>query len=114
MKRPAGRGTSEESGTLHGRAYRAIHSGLPFLELTHSILDDETELQITVRDQIGNVISVPTGSWSLVSGQSTRIIQLEPKPESSEIQLEFIVNRGRKFEFLVAPPTKRLANPESL
>ena len=111
---PPGRGTSEESGTLHGRAYRAIHSGLPFLELTHSILDDETELQITVRDQIGNVISVPTGSWSLVSGQSTRIIQLEPKPESSEIQLEFIVNRGRKFEFLVAPPTKRLANPESL
>ena len=100
----SGRGTSFDSGILKGRAYSRIHSGLPFFHVTNSTVDSDTELIMTVRDQSGTKISVENGiTYGRNGGGSFRVIQFEPTPESCEIELEIIVNRGRTFEFLVAP-----------
>ena len=81
-----------------------IHSGHPFLWLAHPILAGNTELLITVRYQNGvNISEEKNGSISRV-GKVTRLIQLKPTPETTDVQLEIIVNQGRTFEFLVAPP----------
>ena len=39
-----------------------------------------------------------------MNGQTMYFIQFEPTPETKEVELEFIVNSFRSFEFLVAPP----------
>lgn len=102
---PASGGNSSSSGTMKGKAYTTVDSPLPFFQLSHSMLDEETELVIVVKDQAGRTLtndrsnSVTYGT----SGISSRRVQFQPTPETTEVQLEVIVNRGRTFEFLVAP-----------
>src|SRR6185436_13058020 len=103
--RPAtDRGTGMGSGSNNGRAYMHLDSGLPFIRLNHSTLDDGTDLIITVRDQTGRKITAKNSSGTYgVNGTSMRLVQFEPTAETTDVELEVIVNRGRTFEFLVAP-----------
>jgi hypothetical protein len=98
-----GEGVSQESGSMNGRPYRRIHSGLPFIQVMHPRLDADTNLIFTVKDQTGARISLESGVWHGTSSGYMRVLQFKPTAESTEIQLEAIVNRGRSFEFLVAP-----------
>ena len=90
------------SGTLG--PFRRIRSGLPFVPVTYSVIDEETDLILTIRDQNGTKLSIDNGGSYGMNGSNMRIVQFEPKPESNEVQLEVIVNQGRTFEFFVTPP----------
>ena len=90
--------------TGNGLTYTQLDSGLPFFSLSHTTLDDDTELIPNVRDQTGRMISVEDRSGSSeINGVWTRLVQFEPTADTTDVQLEVIVNRGRTFEFLVAP-----------
>ena len=101
-------GVSTGSGSASGKnkAYTFVEVGQPFFPLSHSTLDDDTELIVTVRDQTGTVLSSHSGNSNSYggSGQWTRLIRFTPTADTTEVQLEVIVNRGRTFEFLVTPP----------
>ena len=84
--------------------FQRIHSGLPFIPVKYSTIDEETELILTIRDQNGTRLSLDNGGTYGMNSSSMRIVQFAPKPESTEVQLEVIVNKGRTFEFLVTPP----------
>ncbi len=102
------------SGGATGRPYSFFEVGQPFYLLSHSTLDDDTELIVTVRDQTGKAISLEHGGNSTtygVNGQPTRLIRFEPTADTTDVQLEVIVNRGRTFEFLVAPPKPAKVSP---
>lgn len=102
---PGSGGNSSSSGNLKGKAYTTVDSPLPFFQLSHSILDEETELIIVVKDQDGRKLTNDRSDSAIhhTGGISSRRIQFQPAPETTEVQLEVIVNRGRTFEFLVAP-----------
>ena len=101
-------GVSTGSGSASGKnkAYTFVEVGQPFFSLSHSTLDDDTELIVTVRDQTGTVLSSHSGNSNSYggSGQWTRLIQFTPTADTTDVHLEVIVNRGRTFEFLVTPP----------
>ena len=102
---PGSGGNSSSSGTMKGKAYTTVDSPLPFFQLSHSMLDEETDLVIAVKDQAGRTLTNDR-SGSVIyhtSGISSQRIQFQPAPDTTEVQLEVIVNRGRTFEFLVAP-----------
>ena len=81
-----------------------VDSTQPHFQLCHTSLDEETELIIVVKDQAGRKLPTKGGnSTSYSGGPWLRTVQFEPLPETTEVQLEVIVNRGRTFEFLVAP-----------
>ena len=101
----AATGISMEWGSGKGIGpFRRIHSGLPFIPMIYSVVDEETDLILTIRDQNGTKLSLENGGTYGFNGTSMRIVQFEPKPESTEVQLEVIVNKGRTFEFFVTPP----------
>ena len=102
---PGSGGNSSSNGTRNGKPYTTVDSLLPFFQLSHSTLDEETELIIVVKDQDGRKLTNDrSGSTTHhTGGNSSRRIQFQPAPETTEVQLEVIVNRGRTFEFLVAP-----------
>ena len=102
---PGSGGNSSSNGTRNGKPYTTVDSLLPFFQLIHSTLDEETELIIVVKDQDGRKLTNDrSGSTTHhTGGNSSRRIQFQPAPETTEVQLEVIVNRGRTFEFLVAP-----------
>ena len=102
---PGSGGNSSSNGTRNGKPYTTVDSLLPFFQLIHSTLDEETELIIVVKDQDGRKLTNDrSGSTTHhTGGISSRRIQFQPAPETTEVQLEVIVNRGRTFEFLVAP-----------
>ncbi len=101
----AATGISMEWGSGKGIGpFRRIHSGLPFIPVIYSVVDEETDLILTIRDQNGTKLSLENGGTYGFNGTSMRIVQFEPKPESTEVQLEVIVNKGRTFEFFVTPP----------
>ncbi len=104
---PASGGNSSSSGNLNGKAYTTVDSPLPFFQLSHSMLDEETELVIVVKDQAGRTLTNDRSNSVIyhTSGISSQRIQFQPAPDTIEVQLEVIVNRGRTFEFLVAPQT---------
>jgi hypothetical protein len=110
---PGSGGDSSSSETNNGKASTTVDSRLPFFQFGHSTLDEETELIIVVKDQDGRKLTNDrSGSiMHLSGGLSTRRVQFQPTPETTEIQLEVIVNRGRTFEFLVAPRKPAAANP---
>ena len=60
---------------------------------------------IVVKDQDGRKLTNDrSGSTTHhTGGISSRRIQFQPTPETTEVQLEVIVNHGRTFEFLVTP-----------
>lgn len=102
------------SGGATGRPYSFFEVGQPFYLLSHSTLDDDTELIVTVRDQTGKAISPEHGGNSTtdgVNGQPTRLVRFEPTADTTDVQLEVIVNRGRTFEFLVTPPKPAKVSP---
>ena len=72
--------------------------------MIYSVVDEETDLILTIRDLNGTKLSLENGGTYGFNGTSMRIVQFEPKPESTEVQLEVIVNKGRTFEFFVTPP----------
>ena len=84
--------------------FRRIHSGRPFIPVTYSAIDEETDLILTIRDQNGTKLSIDNGGTYGMNGSNMRIVQFEPKPETTEVQLEVIVNKSRTFEFFVTPP----------
>lgn len=102
---PGSGGNSSSNGTRNGKPYTTVDSLLPFFQLIHSTLDEETELIIVVKDQDGRKLTNDrSGSTTHhTGGIASRRIQFQPAPETTEVQLEVIVNRGRTFEFLVAP-----------
>ncbi len=102
---PGSGGNSSSNETRNGKPYTTVDSLLPFFQLSHSTLDEETELIIVVKDQDGRKLTNDrSGSTTHhTGGNSSRRIQFQPAPETTEVQLEVIVNRGRTFEFLVAP-----------
>ena len=81
--------------------FATIDSGFPFIPVTISAYDEDTEVLLTIRDQNGTKLSLNSGSSA---DPNLRIVQFDPKPESTEVQLEVIVSRIRKFEFFVKPP----------
>ena len=99
-------GTSSGTGFENGKRFQTVDSPLPHFQLSHTPHDEETSLIIVVKDQAGRKLS-NDHSGSSVSHQAggiwSRIVQFEPLPDTTEVQLEVIVNRGRTFEFLVAP-----------
>ncbi len=100
----AATGISMEWGSGNGIGpFRRIHSGLPFIPVIYSAVDEETELILTIRDQNGTKLSLDNGGTYGMNGSNMRIVRFEPKPESTEVQLEVIVNKGRTFEFFVTP-----------
>ena len=102
---PGSGGNSSSNETRNGKPYTTVDSLLPFFQLSHSTLDEETELIIVVKDQDGRKLTNDrSGSTTHhTGGISSRRIQFQPTPETTEVQLEVIVNRGRTFELLVAP-----------
>ncbi|MCX7409850.1 MAG: hypothetical protein NTZ32_17375 [Planctomycetales bacterium] len=102
---PGSGGNSSSNETRNGKPYTTVDSLLPFFQLSHSTLDEETELIIVVKDQDGRKLTNDrSGSTTHhTGGIASRRIQFQPTPETTEVQLEVIVNRGRTFEFLVAP-----------
>ena len=102
---PGSGGNSSSNETRNGKPYTTVDSLLPFFQLSHSTLDEETELIIVVKDQDGRKLTNDrSGSTTHhTGGIASRRIQFQPAPETTEVQLEVIVNRGRTFEFLVAP-----------
>lgn len=96
-------GTGYTSGSRNGKSFYGIYSGLPFIQFTRLPHDSDVELITTVRDQTGAKISLENRGWYTLYGQIFSVIQFEPRPESTEIEFEVIVNRARTFEFLVAP-----------
>ncbi|MEI8019650.1 MAG: hypothetical protein WCH39_15700 [Schlesneria sp.] len=101
----AATGISMEWGSGKGIGpFRRIHSGLPFIPVIYSAVDEETELILTIRDQNGTKLSLDNGGTYGMNGSNMRIVQFEPKPESTDVQLEVIVNKGRTVEFFVTPP----------
>ena len=102
---PGSGGNSSSNETRNGKPYTTVDSPLPFFQLSHSTLDEGTELIIVVKDQDGRKLTNDrSGSTTHhTGGISSRRIQFQPAPETTEVQLEVIVNRGRTFEFLVAP-----------
>ena len=102
---PGSGGNSSSNGTRNGKPYTTVDSLLPFFQLIHSTLDEETELIIVVKDQDGRKLTNDrSGSTTHhTGGISSRRIQFQPTPETTEVQLEVIVNHGRTFEFLVTP-----------
>jgi hypothetical protein len=100
-----GSGVAMEWGSGQGIGpFRRIHSGRSFIPVIYSAVDEETEIILTIRDQNGTKLSIDNGGTYGMNGTSMRIVQFEPKPESTEVQLEVIVNKGRTFEFFVTPP----------
>ncbi len=102
---PGSGGNSSSNETRNGKPYTTVDSLLPFFQLSHSTLDEETELIIVVKDQDGRKLTNDrSGSTTHhTGGISSRRIQFQPTPETTEVQLEVIVNHGRTFEFLVTP-----------
>ena len=102
---PGSGGNSSSNETRNGKPYTTVDSLLPFFQLIHSTLDEETELIIVVKDQDGRKLTNDrSGSTTHhTGGISSRRIQFQPTPETTEVQLEVIVNHGRTFEFLVTP-----------
>ena len=98
-------GTSSGSGFENGKRFQTVDSPLPHFQLSHTPLDEETSLIIVVKDQAGRKLSNDHSGSSVshTGGIWSRIVQFEPLPDTTEVQLEVIVNRGRTFEFLVAP-----------
>ena len=102
---PGSGGNSSSNETRNGKPYTTVDSLLPFFQLSHSTLDEGTELIIVVKDQDGRKLTNDrSGSTTHhTGGISSRRIQFQPTPETTEVQLEVIVNHGRTFEFLVTP-----------
>ena len=99
-----GPGTSISCSIGPAGAVTTIMSGLPFFHVLVSQVDQGTNLIINVRDQTGAKISLQDNRTYSMNGQTMYFIQFEPTPETKEVELEFIVNSFRSFEFLVAPP----------
>ncbi len=103
-------GTSSGSGFEKGKRFTIVDSPIPFFQLSHSTLDEETYLIIVVKDQDGRKLTNDSSGSSVhnTGGISSRRVQFQPTPETTDVQLEVTVNRGRTFEFLVAPPKPAL------
>jgi hypothetical protein len=100
----SGHSSTVSHGSTNGVPSWQIDSGVPFFMLTHSALDEDSELIVNVRDQADRKIWTGASSGtSETNGVKSRCVQFEPLPDTTEVQLEVIVNRGRTFEFLVAP-----------
>ncbi len=99
-------GTSSGSGFENGKRFQTVDSPLPHFQFSHTPQhDEETSMIIVVKDQAGRKLSNDRSGSSVshTGGIWSRIVQFEPLPDTTEVQLEVIVNRGRTFEFLVAP-----------
>lgn len=111
---PPNGGTSSGQWYKNGKAINRIDSPLAHFHLDFSSPDENTDLNITVKDQNGRNLSLNRGtSTRIQQGISTRLVQFQPTPDTKELQMEVIVNRGRTFEFIVAPPKPKLQRNKS-
>ncbi len=95
---PGQQGSGMSSGCSGNRCDVEFYSGLPFL-VTHDAAASNN-VQLIVRDQDGNVLPQ--------SGQSGTLGLwfwfFEPKPTSTSVTFQFIVQQPRQVEFIIAPP----------
>ena len=87
-----------------------LASDCPFFVILTSDLETETELVFHLRDDAGREIAIEPEPGGYESGSSTfhraarqYVKRFRPPADDSAVTLEIIVNRGRPFEFLVAP-----------
>ncbi|MEI8378810.1 MAG: hypothetical protein WCJ09_01690 [Planctomycetota bacterium] len=78
-----------------------LSSGQPFM-VTNTPWGPDHSIQLVIRDQAGEVLE-QRGS---TSAQGVAFWFFEPKPTSTSIQLQIIVQKFRRVEFLLAPPPK--------
>ena len=83
-----------------GRCDTEFRSGLPFLVTQAAAHQSSNNVQLIVRDQDGNVL--PQSGQS--SSQGLWFWFFDPKPTSTSVTFEFIVEQRRYVEFFIAPP----------
>lgn len=78
-----------------------LSSGQPFL-VTNIPWGADHSVQLVIRDQSGEVLEQQGNT----SAQGVAFWFFEPKPTSTSIQVQIIVQKYRRVEFLLAPPQK--------
>lgn len=78
----------------------SFSTGCPFLITRRSKSDSSRVMQLLIRDQNGKSLS--SFLTSTIDQLSFHFFEL--KPETESIELEFIVQKERHFEFIITPP----------
>jgi hypothetical protein len=99
--------SGRSSGTTFARGGQSLNftsSSQPSFFLRHTQVDDETRLHISVTDQLGRKLSNEYGGVINHSGgMSSRHVEFQPLPDTTDVQLNVLVSKCRTFVFLVQP-----------
>ncbi|HEY4262042.1 MAG TPA: hypothetical protein VGM98_17870 [Schlesneria sp.] len=93
-------GSGMTSSCNNNRCEVDFSSGLPFLMTSNGMSQSDTSLAIVFRDQDGVIL--PQNGNSGAQGFSFWFF--DPKPTSTSVEIEIIVQKYRQAEFLIAPP----------
>ena len=97
---PGQQGSGMSSNCSGNRCDVEFHSGLPFLVIQATALQSTKNVQLIVRDQDGNVLPQSGQSGT----QGLWFWFFDPKPTSTSVTFEFLVEQRRYVEFFIAPP----------
>ena len=97
---PGQQGSGMSSSCSGNRCDTEFYSGLPFLVIQATALQPSHNVQLIVRDQDGNVL--PQSGQS--GAQGLWFWFFDPKPTSTSVTFEFLVEQRRYVEFFIAPP----------
>ena len=97
---PGQQGGGMSSSCSGGRCDTEFRSGLPFLVTRDTALQPSNNVQLIVRDQDGNVLPQSGQAGT----QGLWFWFFDPKPSSTSVTFEFIVEQRRYVEFFIAPP----------
>ncbi len=97
-----GQQASGMSSSCSGNRYDVeFYSGLPFLVTHDTALHLTHNVQLIVRDQDGNALPQ---SGQMSGAQGLWFWFFDPKPTSTSVTFEFIVEQRRYVEFFITPP----------
>ena len=97
---PGQQGSGMSSNCSGNRCDVEFSSGLPFLVIQATALQSTNNVQLIVRDQDGNVLPQSGQSGT----QGLWFWFFDPKPTSTSVTFEFLVEQRRYVEFFIAPP----------
>lgn len=92
------------------REYTDFDSGLPFFLIQLPDLSGDAGLIRFVHDQDGRRLDWPGSSTYGYGGVSLTAVQFTPHADTKTVHLKLIVNRSKRFEFLVSPPDSMREN----
>ncbi len=93
-------GTGMSSRCSNNQCDVEFSSGLPFLITSDSLGQQDSYVTIVFRDQDGEILPQRGSSGT----QGLLFWFFDPKPTSTSVEIEIIVQKYRHAEFLIAPP----------